>query len=314
MTILTSIKSHGTVDAKPAAVYGSGSKTLRIGNGGAGATGLIEALAYDYIRTRDPDSQIQWICNHSRNTQLALLDRFIDIALTYERDQELISLSEGWAKSAGCIFNDHFVLAGPTDDPAGIHSCKMLSEALAHIAQKQCLFHSRADSSATMFKERQLWAATGLGPWEHESTWYKTSLVGPAEALIQADKQGTYLLTDRSTLLRQTGLGNIKNLTVFFEPTQPGDVLMNACHALYSSLVTPEQRVKVDSFLSYLLSKDGQQIISTYGEDTAGLPLFASVKDGFAKTSLVGGRPLPNVQTTSYNGFNDASRYYWGRS
>lgn len=165
-----------------------------------------------------------------------------------------------------------------------------------------------------MFKERQLWAATGLGPWEHESTWYKTSLVGPAEALIQADKQGTYLLTDRSTLLRQTGLGNIKNLTVFFEPTQPGDVLMNACHALYSSLVTPEQRVKVDSFLSYLLSKDGQQIISTYGEDTAGLPLFASVKDGFAKTSLVGGRPLPNVQTTSYNGFNDASRYYWGRS
>lgn len=53
-----------------------------------GATGLIEALANDYLSTLPESRSISWVCNHSRNTQLALYNGYIDLALAYERGQE----------------------------------------------------------------------------------------------------------------------------------------------------------------------------------------------------------------------------------
>ncbi|GAB7342408.1 hypothetical protein MBLNU457_g0621t2 [Dothideomycetes sp. NU457] len=213
MSRQTAIQSHGQVESRPSQIYGTGKTILRIGNGGAGATGLIEALANDYLSTLYEEASIQWICNHSRNTQLALLYGHIDLALTYERDQEQISLSEGWAETHGCAFRDHFCLVGPDHDPANIKTCSTISDALLRIERSQNQFHSRADSSATMFKERQLWIAAALTPWNDKgsASWYRTSLLGPSDALVRANIEGAYLLTDRSTLLKQTQLGTVQN-------------------------------------------------------------------------------------------------------
>lgn len=255
-----------------------------------GATGLIEALADDYLSAHPNAGSITWVCNHSRNTQLALLHGYVDIALTYERDQEIISTSEGWAVDAGCVFHDHFCLAGPLNDPAGIKSASNLSEALSKIFAGRPEFHSRADTSATMWKERSLWSECGLKPWESSanSSWYKTSLCTPAEALTQADKAGAYLLTDRSTILRQTGLGSISESTVFFEPMCFDDPLMNSCHALYS----PCTPTAVEHFIEYLKSSRGQNIIGSFGVKDTGFSLFAPVASGFARTQLSEGVPL----------------------
>lgn len=54
----------------------------------AGINGLIEALAKDYLSIKRLNGSIVWICNHSRNSQLALLINYVDVALTYEREQE----------------------------------------------------------------------------------------------------------------------------------------------------------------------------------------------------------------------------------
>ena len=255
---------------------------------------MIEALANDYLSTRSDEVSIQWICNHSRNTQLALLYGHVDLALTYERDQEQISLSEGWANTSGCAFRDHFCIVGPIDDSANIKTCSTISDAMTRIEKSRSQFHSRVDSSATMFKERQLWVAADLAPWDDEgsaSSWYRTSVLGPADALIQADEKGAYLLTDRSTLLKQTELGSVKNCTCFFESKSADDVLMNDCHALYSTTADQMARGEVKAFLGYLHSDRGQSVIGSYGVDTVGHPLFARVKDECASTSLVGGRP-----------------------
>lgn len=79
------IKSHGLLG-----------KNLTPLMGCLGHTGLLEALATAYLAARRDTASISWIHNHSRNTQLALLSGDIDIALTYERDQEDLAQSEGW--------------------------------------------------------------------------------------------------------------------------------------------------------------------------------------------------------------------------
>ncbi|KAF5703506.1 hypothetical protein FMUND_12956 [Fusarium mundagurra] len=295
----TAIISHGEIDANALETYGTtGDVLLRIGNGGAGATGLIKELAQDYLESRRDDGLIEWMCNHSRNTQLALLEGLIDIALTYERDQEALAQAEGWSYTAGCVFHDHFCLAGPLSDPAGLASADSLTAAFEKIAASGSLFHSRADHSATMWKEREIWSLIGREPWKNEestSSWYKTSLLSPPEALKGADAAGAYFLTDRSTVLRQTGLGTISNSTIFFEPTQPRDILMNSCYASFSpDMVEADSSaaLHVRGFFLYLVSPRGQAVIRDYGIAQTGLPLFAPVEDGVALVRLRGGRPI----------------------
>ena len=259
-----------------------------------GATGLIGALANDYLRTLPERRSIAWVCNHSRNTQLALLHGYIDVALTYERDQEGLAAAEGWSLTKGCVFHDHFCLAGPLDDPAGVGKATSLSDGLRQIAGSKTLFHSRADTSATMWKERGLWSTCNLSPWQgsengsSEDQWYQTSLLSPSEALRKADVAGAYLLTDRSTLLRQVSTGTISNTTVFFEPNSESDVLMNSCYALCS----PDPSRETLGFIEYLFTDRAQGIVGSYGADECGLPLFAAAADGFARAILKGGKPL----------------------
>lgn len=258
-----------------------------------GATGLIQVLANDYLSTVPGEASIAWVCNHSRNTQLALLHGHVDVALTYERDQEALAASEGWSRTAGCVMHDHFCLAGPVQDPAGVTDASTLRDGLLRIAKHKALFHSRADASATMWKERHLWGTCGdFRPWEHltddaVSSWYKTSVLSPSEALKGADAAGAYLLTDRSTLLRQVSLGTISRTTVFFEPAAEDDVLMNSCYAL----CLPKANNATVLFLDYLLGDRAQGLIESYGRQQSGLPLFAKAADGFARTPLKAGRP-----------------------
>lgn len=269
-------------------------------------TGLLEALSNDYLRSRPTPGSIQWICNHSRNTQIALLQRAIDIALTYERDQEHLASEEGWSKTIACVFHDHFILAGPVDDPAGIGRTSSLAEAFAAIAQRRCLFHSRADFSATMWKERSLWEQTAATktPWESSSAaeWYKQSHLSPPEALVAASKARAYLLTDRSTLLAQTRLRKLDstNLTVYFEPDSAESELMNSCYALISPDTAdgPDDQPardnhERDAFIDYLVSARGQDVIGSFGKvNSTDVPFFARATDGYARQPLRGGTPV----------------------
>ena len=277
-----------------------------------GATGLIGTLANDFLSTcpQPEERSITWVCNHSRNTQLALLYNYIDVALTYERSTEVLAASEGWSLTAGCVFHDHFVLAGPESDPAGIRSCSSLSAALGKIAERGTagnrngkgvvLWHARNDDSATMWKERSLWSMAessgdgngrALKPWEDEKAcgeWYQMHICSPAEAIRNADAAGAYLLTDRSTLLRQTALQTISSTTVFFEPSSEDDVLMNSCFALSSPA---RNSANERAFLEYLASERGQGVVGAFGEDMVGVPFFARVEEGFARRKLRGGVP-----------------------
>lgn len=285
------IESHGVVESEPSAVYGSGPTVLRIGNGGAGATGLLEVLSTAYLERRsDPSASISWVCNHSRNTQLALLHGYVDVALTYEREPERLAATEGWSISHGCVFHDHFILAGPTSNPACLASKSHLLEAFKRIARVKAPFHSRADGSATMAKERWIWDRCNVRPYQDQDireSWYTMTTHSPAEAIRAADAAGAYLLIDRSTLLRQVADGYVHNTTVFCEPKGPNDLLMNSCYALHA----PDPPEEVRRFLEFVTSAVGQDIIRAFGAADVGISLFAAIDDGFAKQGLEWGHP-----------------------
>lgn len=250
----------------------------------------MEALATDYLSIGGTLGSIEWICNHSRNTQLALLKGYVDIALTYEREQEEIAVSEGWAENAGCMFHDHFTLVGPEHDPANARGAKSIEEAFDYIASSQSLFHSRNDGSATMCREREIWRRCHRRPWEEKSNssnWYIKTGYNPAEAVSFATASGAYLLIDRSTLLMQVSRRTVASWAVFFEPTDSFHPLMNSCYALHTPLGRSSVDEEIIRFIGYLMSSRGQGVIAKYEVDKVGFPFFASVHQGFATTSLI---------------------------
>lgn len=216
---------------------------------------------------------------------------YVDVAFTYEREQEELSVTEGWAVDTGCVFHDHFCLVGPSVDPAKIRNLSSVYDAFAQIAEIGCLFHSRADGSATMHKERSIWRQIQREPWLDASAvhWYKTSSHTPSDALIDADAAGAYLLVDRSTLLSQTIRRMIKDSTVYFEPTSPDHVLMNSCHAIYATRASGPVLAAIVRFLTYVQSPRGQRHIAEFGRGTSGKSLFSPVVDGLAEPELRGG-------------------------
>lgn len=140
----------------------------------------------------------------------------------------------------------------------------------------------------------------GLEPWSDNddgdagrAAWYVCSVHMPAEALKAADPEGAYLLIDRATLLRQTAAGTIANTTVFFEPRAADDVLINSCFGCCrADLRDGDEGGVVGGFWGFVAGEEGQRLVREFGRDEAGLPFFAASGDGFAKETLVGGRPV----------------------
>jgi len=256
----------------------SSQHVIRLGNGGAGPSGLLRALAEDYHDKVQDASTIEWYQNISPLTLQALRAGTLDIALTYERDQEDLAVAQGWAEAPTLIFNDHFVLVGPVSNPAGLNSTDSPEAAFAKLAAFACshpvlpLFLSRNDSSATCLKERSIWKAVGVdvayGPFPD---WYICDSVFPVDALLRADQAGLYTLTDHGTF---TMFGNKVDMTKLF--VMGGDLLRNPCNALLSCRAGFETR----RFLKYL-GEEGQDVIARFGTELYSKALYtpANVSD-----------------------------------
>ncbi|UJO13307.1 Tungstate-binding protein TupA [Fulvia fulva] len=265
-------QSLSTIDQE---VYGDPRHPIRfrIGNGGAGFTGLLRVLSESYIREHGNDFGIGWVANHSRYSQLALLADVVQVALTYEPDNEDLAIGEGWAVRVCRAFNDHFVLAGPESDLGA----RTIVEGLRSIAQRnlvadsgpqrlqQLIFHTRGDGSATYCKERSLWKAAGTDI--ENSKWVKTYAVAPYDALRRAEAEGAFLISDRATFLSAKEDGVISSLRVHVEG---GPELLNPCSALVRDDATRmacQEGANACDFAKWLSGSKAQDIIHDYGRD-----------------------------------------------
>ncbi len=190
-----------------------------------------------------------------------------DLLLVHAPTLELEFMAQGFGIDRRLIMHNDFVIIGPPEDPANIQGVATPVEAFRRIAENAAIFVSRGDNSGTHNKELAIWSVVGL---DKDSTWYLESGQGMGATLRLASEKDGYTLTDRSTYL---SLGETLNSEILVE----GDPsLLNVYHTM---VVNPERWPNVNqegaqALSDFLTSDDGQAIITTFGVDIYGQPLF----------------------------------------
>jgi tungstate transport system substrate-binding protein len=191
-----------------------------------------------------------------------------DVLLVHSPAAEKKFIAEGYGINRRLIMHNDYIIVGPAGDPAKIKGVKPTSEAFKRIASADALFISRGDNSGTHSKEREIWKAAGINP--EGGKWYQQTGLGMGQTLnVAAEKKG-YTLADRGTYLALK-----KNLGLYI--LVEGDaILLNIYHVIE---VNPAKWHKVNAagakaFSDFMVSKETQDIIKTFGVDKFGSPLF----------------------------------------
>jgi tungstate transport system substrate-binding protein len=191
-----------------------------------------------------------------------------DVLLVHSPAAEIKFVAEGYGINRRLIMHNDFIIVGPPDDPAKIKGLKLASEAFKKIDSAKALFLSRSDKSGTHTKEMDIWKSSGIKP-EGEK-WYQQTGLGMGQTLnVTAEKKG-YTLADRGTYLAMK-----KNLGL--DILVEGDaILLNIYHVIE---VNPAKWSKLNvaggkAFADFMVSKETQDIIKTFGVEKFGSPLF----------------------------------------
>jgi tungstate transport system substrate-binding protein len=154
------------------------------------------------------------------------------------------------------VMHNFFIIAGPSDDPAGISGLDS-GDALKQIASSGHLFVSRGDDSGTHKKELAIWkAAGGLPEWDG----YLEAGQGMGPTLVIADEKNAYVLTDKGTWLKRRDQFRLKSLV------EGADGLRNPYAVM---VVNPARHSAVNEELAnaladFLISEEAQNLIAEY--------------------------------------------------
>jgi tungstate transport system substrate-binding protein len=191
-----------------------------------------------------------------------------DVLLVHSPAAEKKFVAEGYGINRRLIMHNDFIIVGPPGDPAKIKGIKSASEAFKKIAASNALFLSRGDNSGTHAKEKAIWKAAGINP--EGQKWYQQTGLGMGQTLNVAAEKKAYTLADRGTYL---ALKKNLGLDILVE----GDaILLNIYHVIE---VNPAKWPKVNAaggkaFADFMVAKETQAIIKTYGVEKFGSPLF----------------------------------------
>jgi tungstate transport system substrate-binding protein len=190
-----------------------------------------------------------------------------DVLLVHAPEREKRLLDSGNAISRDLIMFNDFVIVGPAEDPAGIRGMATAAEALTRISEKESLFISRGDNSGTHILEMSMWRRANIVP---KGDWYLETGSGMGATLNIASEKEGYTITDRGTFLsRQQQLA----LEILVEGEA---ALLNIYHVMK---VNPERFPKVNAggakaFAEFMVAPATQEVISKFGIDRFGQPLF----------------------------------------
>jgi tungstate transport system substrate-binding protein len=191
-----------------------------------------------------------------------------DVLLVHSPAAEKKFVAEGYGINRRLVMHNDYIVAGPAEDPAKIKGMKATTEVFKKIASAGSLFLSRSDKSGTHSKEMAIWKAAGINP--EGQKWYQQTGLGMGQTLnVTSEKKG-YTLADRGTYLALK-----KNLSL--DILAEGDaILLNVYHVIE---VNPAKWPKVNAagakaFADFMVSKEVQDIVKTFGVDKFGSPLF----------------------------------------
>ena len=123
-----------------------------------------------------------------------------DILLTHAPEAEEKLLRAGALSQRRVIMENHFLLAGPPDDPARVREASDILGALQRIREGGAPFVSRGDDSGTHMREQALFRQAGLDPDAHWPGLTRTGS-GMGLSLEVAGQRRAYILSDLGTFL-----------------------------------------------------------------------------------------------------------------
>lgn len=192
----------------------------------------------------------------------------VDIILVHSPKEEDKFMAEGYGIDRRDVMYNYFVIIGPQNDPADIKDLSA-TDAFKAIYEKKSLFITRGDNSGTHKKEMFIWGKAGIIP---QGNWYFESGQGMGETLEIANEKQAYTLTDKGTFLALRD--HLSLLTL----VEGDEVLLNSYGII---LVNPEKHKDVNinykgakAFADFVTGRKGQEIISKFGIEEFGEPLF----------------------------------------
>jgi len=199
-----------------------------------------------------------------------------DMILVHAPSKERAFLEDGYGVCRKIIAYNFFTIVGPEGDPAEISGLTP-TQALIRIVETgrkgEALWVSRGDDSGTHTKEKGLWTAAGFD-WTklRDEDWYMESGTGMGKTLQITNEKSAYTLADMGTYLKYY-TDQLISLEVVVDA---GKELLNVYSAIaVNKTYNPE--VNFDAaitFIKFLVSEEGQQIIDQFGQGVYPQKLF----------------------------------------
>lgn len=193
-----------------------------------------------------------------------------DLLLTHAPDAEEELVASGQALERRPFMENHFVIAGPRDDPAGVADAPSPEAAFHRIRDAGAPYVSRGDDSGTHKREVALLLAAGLpadGGWKG----FVSTGSGMGLSLMVAGERRAYVLSDVGTFLAfqaRTGLVAL---------SKPAPSLRNVYSVLRIDPERFERPIRFEeatALADFLLEAETQRRIAAFGVERFGRPLF----------------------------------------
>jgi tungstate transport system substrate-binding protein len=202
-----------------------------------------------------------------------------DALLVHSPTNETQFLQNGDGTCRKIIAYNFFTIVGPQTDPVQINGSAVM-DAFSKIAEygrthQTTIWVSRGDGSGTHTKEKSLWTKANFSYAQISAeSWYASSGQGMSQTLRMANEFGAYTLADTGTYLKLSKDGTI-SLAPFL--TEAKDLLN-----VYSAIAVNQTKhpsvnfTNAMTFIRFLVSDEGQQLIDNYGKAEYGQSLFHS--------------------------------------
>ena len=181
------------------------------------------------------------------------------MVFVHDKPAEEKFVADGFGVRRLEVMHNDFILIGPKSDPAKARG-RDIVEGLKKVEAMKAAFVSRTDKSGTHAAELRYWRDAGIDIDRQKGAWYRETGAGMGPALNTASSMDAYILADRGTWLSFRNRGNL-------------DIVVQGDTRLFNQygvmLVNPAKHphVKKDlgqSFIDWLISAEGQQIIAGY--------------------------------------------------
>ena len=191
-----------------------------------------------------------------------------DVLLVHSPEAEMKFVADSYGINRRLVMHNDFILVGPAVDPARVKGITSTADAFKKIAAANSLFMSRGDNSGTHAKEKAIWKAAGITV--EGQRWYQQTGLGMGQTLNVASEKKAYTLADRGTYL---ALKKRLDLDIL---AQGDAILLNIYHVIEANPARfPKLNVQGGkAFADYMVSREAQEVVRTFGVDKFGAPLF----------------------------------------